>query len=46
MSYNFGRFLALVTLRYWRCHIRTDTSQRDCDVYGVGYNRHLGAYLR
>ena len=46
MSHNSRWFLGRTAVLHWRHRFSTDTGQRDRDVYGVDYNRYLGAYLR
>lgn len=46
MSHNSDWFLGLTGVCHWWHCFSADTGQRDCDVYGIDYNRYLGAYLR
>ena len=46
MSHNSDWFLGCTAVCHWWHRFSANTGQRDCDVYGVNYNRYIGAYLR
>ncbi len=38
--------LGVLEIFRWRCYLKTDSKQRDRDVYGVDLRCCFGAYLR